>query len=185
MKFLRLDGGGVTEGRPVVEQTGTSAPAAGAFPDAETFIWKPDIPALFALAGGIVVRIDPRSVADTRYVLTANKATKAQAEAGTNNAKWMTPLRTAQAVEAQRGTEVSRAYVVNIDEVETFTWPQSWATPPKVSLTAVSEVSTRPNVAEIVSVTTTDVTIRCWRIAALSISRRQMNVHVWAKGVLA
>lgn len=101
MKFLRLDGGGIVEGRPVIEQAGTSAPAAGAFPDAETFIWKPGIPALFAIAAGVVVRIDPRSVADTRYVLQSNKSSKAQAEAGTDNAKWMTPLRVAQAIDAQ------------------------------------------------------------------------------------
>lgn len=36
--------------------------------------------------------------ADTSHVLTANLATQAEAEAGTNNTKWVTPLRVFQAI---------------------------------------------------------------------------------------
>jgi hypothetical protein len=58
-----------------------------------------------------VIRGDEGDPVDLPFFYTSEtsdfKATQAQAEAGTDNATWMTPLRTAQAIEALGGSGVS------------------------------------------------------------------------------
>ncbi|MCR9090512.1 MAG: hypothetical protein NXI11_04040 [Proteobacteria bacterium] len=125
------------------------------------------------------------NVYDLTFLLTL--ATKAQAEAGTDNARYMTPLRTAQHADKRLGADkVLRSYVFNIDGEETVSWPDSWASPPRVALAAFSTAGgSRPVVANLISVSTTSIRIRLREIATLNIAFRQEDVHVIAHGVPA
>lgn len=82
---------------------------------------------------------------------------------------------------------VMRAYTVSVPGSGTFGWPEEWASPPVVTLTAVSEAGSRPNVAELASdPTTTTVSIRAWRVGnGLAVNtQRTMTVHIHAYGEL-
>lgn len=156
-------------------------------PDGSADPAAPDISyiAVYGKGGKLYARTAAGAVIDLSFALSL--ATKAQAEAGTNNAAYMTALRTAQAITAQRGQKVTRSYIATIDGTGTFTFPQAWASPPIVQLTAVTTANNnRPVVANIISgPTTTTVGIAVREIAGLIIAFREEDIHIYAHGVLA
>ena len=84
--------------------------------------------------------------------------------------------------------KVVRSYVISVSGERTYGWPEQWASPPVVSLTAISEDGGRPNVAELITAPTTQqVRIRAWRVGnGLAVNtERTMTVHIIAHGELA
>lgn len=62
------------------------------------------------------------AVSDGDVVFTSSKASKSEAEAGTDNDKWMTPLRTAQAIAAQAPGGIDAPAVTSLIQ-STPVWP--------------------------------------------------------------
>jgi len=79
----------------------------------------------------------------TTYVALADAASQAEAEAGTDNDKWMTPLRTQQAIDINTGSMAAKDVATAADisantGTDGITTDQAWAAAAKVSLSSVS-----------------------------------------------
>src|SRR6185312_6299207 len=86
---------------------------------------------------------DLESSLPTTYVALADAASQAEAEAGTDNDKWMTPLRTQQAIDINTGSMAAKDVATAADisantGTDGITTDQAWAAAAKVSLSSVS-----------------------------------------------